>query len=75
VVPETGDTVTAQTYAFLSDAQPRCPAGTIGMTYSVRAHGARLDLTTTGFAPDHSYRAPGRDRWDGRVPSPSPSAN
>ena len=71
-IPLTGDTITPTTYSFLPDRQPgNCPAGTQGMTYSIKARGTKLELVS-GWAsiPDANYSAPGKAQWTGAVPAP-----
>lgn len=71
--PRTGDTVSATTYAFLTDAQPgNCPAGTIAMTYKILPRNIQLALeSTVKEIPGGSYRAPTRSKWIGAVPAPT----
>ena len=73
-VPASGDTLTATTYAFLSDSQPgNCPGGTQGMTYAIRATNVKLRLVSLWAPiPSADYRAPGRAQWRGAVPAPVP---
>ncbi|MEO5834510.1 MAG: hypothetical protein ABIR83_14220 [Nakamurella sp.] len=71
--PRTGDTVTATTYAFLTDAQPgNCPAGTTPMIYKLVAKQVQLELDAyVPEIPDGRYRAPYRGQWLGAVPAPT----
>ena len=75
-IPMTGDTLNAATYAFLTDRQPHnCPSGTDAMTYSIKASGAKLDLTSYWAAiPSAKYSASGRAQWNGAVRAPVPAA-
>lgn len=74
--PRTGDTVTATTYAFLSDRQPgNCPAGTTAMTYKIVAKQTRLELSSyLNGVTSGTYVAPARGVWVGAVPTPTPGA-
>lgn len=71
--PRTGDTVSATTYAFLTDNQPNnCPAGTTAMIYKITAKQARLDFSSyLPEIPSGTYRAPSRAQWVGAVPTPT----
>lgn len=72
--PRTGDTVTATTWAFLSDAQPgNCPAGTTPTMYKLVAKQAKLELVSLVTDTTGTYRAPGRSVWVGAAATPSTS--
>lgn len=73
--PRQGDTLTATTWAFLSDAQPgNCPAGTTPTMYKLVANNVHLELVSLVTESTGSYRAPGRSQWTGAVPTPTPGA-
>ncbi|PPK98117.1 hypothetical protein CLV92_102270 [Kineococcus xinjiangensis] len=71
-LPTDADTVPAEAYAFLEDAQPRnCPAGTQPMMYELRVQRVALTMNSSlRTVPSAEYRVKGRDRWQGAVPTP-----
>ena len=70
-VAEAGETITAQTFAFLGDRQPgNCPAGTQAMTYRISASDVQLDLVVySSPATERSYALRGRSTWRGAIPT------
>jgi hypothetical protein len=74
-IPRTGNTVHANSYAFLLDAQPHnCPAATTAMTYKLVVKQVRLELDMyVPEIPDGSYKVPSQVRWIGAVPTPTPA--
>lgn len=70
--PDTGDTMTVRTYAFLSDRQPfNCPKGLTPVTTSIVATSATLKLDSYFRPiPSGSYTVPLSVSWHGIASTP-----